>query len=183
MRELAEELVTLKVDVIIAPSSIYTDAARRATTKIPIIFLSHADPLGSGHVSSLSRPGGNITALSRTMTETNVKGLELLKEKLIPRLSRIAVIWDPNTPSHKPGMNALTLAGPSLGLEIQSVPVRSAAEMSAHFRQLKAGAPARSWFFRPHFSLPEQRSWQNSRWRTNYLHFLGRKSMWRLGDF
>src|SRR5215831_5561632 len=77
MRELAEELVRLKVDVIIAPSSIYTEAAKQATAAIPIIFMSHADPLGSGHVASLARPGGNITGLSLMMTETNVKGLEL----------------------------------------------------------------------------------------------------------
>ncbi len=75
MRELAEELVRLQVDVIMAPSSIYTGAARRATSTIPIVFLSHADPLGTGHVASLSRPGGNITGLSLMMTETNVKGL------------------------------------------------------------------------------------------------------------
>lgn len=61
MRELADELVRLKVDIIMAPSSVYTGAAKRATSKIPIIFMSHADPLGSGHVASLARPGGNVT--------------------------------------------------------------------------------------------------------------------------
>ena len=59
MREMAEELVGLKVDVIVAPSSIYTRAAKAATSHIPIIFFSHADPLGSGHVASLAQPGGN----------------------------------------------------------------------------------------------------------------------------
>src|SRR5215217_3487882 len=63
MRELAEELVRLKVDVIIAPSSVYTEAAKRATATIPIIFLVHADPVGGGDVASLARPGGNITGL------------------------------------------------------------------------------------------------------------------------
>ncbi len=57
MRELAEELVRLKVDILVAPSSIYTEAAKRATSTIPIIFMSHADPIGSGHVASLARPG------------------------------------------------------------------------------------------------------------------------------
>ena len=125
MRELAEELVRLKVDVIIAPSSIYTAAAKRATSTIPIIFMSHADPLGTGHVASLARPGGNATGLSLMMTETNVKVLELLKEA-IPGLSRVAVIWDPATPSHTPGLKAVETAGPSLGLRIQAVAVRSA---------------------------------------------------------
>ena len=77
---LAQQLVRSKVDVIVAPSSIYTGAAQRATSTIPIVFVSHADPLGSGHVASLSRPGGNITGLSLLMTETNAKSLEILKE-------------------------------------------------------------------------------------------------------
>lgn len=132
MRELAEELVRLKVDVIMAPSSIYTGAAKRATSSIPIIFLSHADPLGSGHVTSLGRPGGNITGLSLMMTESNVKGLEIFKEA-VPGLSRVAVVWDPATPSHGPGLKAIEVAGSSLGLRIQSVPVRSATEYGAAF--------------------------------------------------
>lgn len=132
MRELAEELVRLKVDVIMAPSSVYTGAAKRATSTIPIIFMSHADPLGSGHITSLARPGGNVTGLSIMMTETNVKGLEMFKEA-IPGLSRIAVIWDPATPSHGPGLKAIETAGPSLGFRIQSVAVRSATEYESAF--------------------------------------------------
>jgi putative ABC transport system substrate-binding protein len=132
MRELAEELVRLKVDVIVAPSSIYTEAAKRATSTIPIIFVSHADPLGNRHVASLARPGGNITGLSLMMTETNVKGLELLKEA-VPGISRVAVIFDPATPSHGPGLKAVKAAGPTLGLRIQSVPVRSATEYDSAF--------------------------------------------------
>jgi putative ABC transport system substrate-binding protein len=132
MRELAEELVRLKVDVIMAPSSIYTAAAKRATSMIPIIFMSHADPLGSSHVASLARPGGNATGLSLMMTETNVKGLELLKEA-VPGLSRVAVIFDPATPSHGPGLKAVDDAGPALGLRIQSVAVRSATEYDEAF--------------------------------------------------
>src|SRR5262245_34374955 len=59
--DLAAELVRLKVDVIVAPTSIYAQAAKRATSTIPIVFASHADPIGSGHVASLARPGGNLT--------------------------------------------------------------------------------------------------------------------------
>lgn len=132
MRELAEELVRLKVDVIMAPSSIYTAAAKRATATIPIVFMSHADPLGSGHVASLARPGGNATGLTIMMTETNVKGLEVFKEA-VPRLARVAVVWDPATPSHGPGLKAVEAAGPLLGLQIQSVPVRSASEYESAF--------------------------------------------------
>lgn len=132
MRELAEELVRLNVDIIVAPSSVYTGAVKRATSTIPIIFLSHADPLGSGHVKSLARPGGNATGLTIMMTETNVKGLELFKEA-VPGLARVAVVWDPATPSHGPGLKAVEAAGPSLGLRIQSVPVRSASEYESAF--------------------------------------------------
>lgn len=132
MREDAEDLVRLKVDVIIAPTSIYTGVAKRATSTVPIIFVSHADPLGSGHVASLAQPGGNITGLSLMMTETNVKGLELFKEA-VPSLSQVAVVWDPATPSHGPGLQAVMMAAPSLGLRIQSVAVRSATEYESAF--------------------------------------------------
>ena len=132
MRELAEELVRLKVDVIVAPSSVYTAAAKQATSSIPIIFMNHADPIGSGHVASLARPGGNITGLSIMMTETNVKLLELLKE-CVPKLARVAVVFDPATPSHGPGMKAVEAAGPALRLRIQPVAVRSAAEFDGAF--------------------------------------------------
>jgi putative ABC transport system substrate-binding protein len=132
MRELAEELVRLKVDVIIAPSSIYTAAAKRATSTIPIVFFSHADPLGTGHVASLAHPGGNVTGLSLMMTETNVKGLELFKEA-VPRLTRVAVMFDPATPSHGPGLMAVEAAGPKLGLAVQPAPVRSATEYAGAF--------------------------------------------------
>jgi putative ABC transport system substrate-binding protein len=132
MRELAEELVRLKVDVIMAPSSIYTGAAKRVTSTIPIVFMSHADPLRTGHVASLARPGGNVTGLSIMMTDTNVKGLELFKEA-VPAISRVAVIWNPATPSHGPGLKAIELAGPSLGLRILPVPVRAATEYESAF--------------------------------------------------
>ncbi len=132
MREHADELVRLKVDVIVAPSSLYTGVAKQATSTIPIIFVSHADPIGSGHVPSLAHPGGNITGLSLMMTETNVKGLELFKEA-VPALARVAVVWDPATPSHGPGLKAAVGAGPSLGLNMQSVAVRSAAEYDSAF--------------------------------------------------
>ena len=132
MRELADELVRLKVDVIVAPSSVYTSAAKQATSTIPVVFVSHADPLRSGHVATLARPGGNVTGLSLMMTETNVKSLELFKE-VVRKASRVAVMWDPATPSHGPGLKAIESAAPPLGLQVQSVPVRSPAEYEAAF--------------------------------------------------
>ena len=132
MRAFAEEFVRLKVDAIVAPSSIYTAAAKRATSTIPIVFMSHADPLGTGHVASLARPGGNVTGLSLMMTETNVKLLELFKEA-VPTLSRVAVVFDPATPSHTPGLIALEAAGPKLNIRIHPVPVSSASEYERAF--------------------------------------------------
>jgi putative ABC transport system substrate-binding protein len=132
MRELAQELVRLQVDVIVAPSSIYTAAAKEATDTIPIIFMSHADPLRTGHVASLARPGGNATGFSLMMTETNVKGLELLRE-VLPTLSRVAVLYEPATPSHGPGLEAVKEAGPILGLSIQPVAAASAADFDTSF--------------------------------------------------
>jgi putative ABC transport system substrate-binding protein len=132
MRELAEELVRLKVDIMVVPSSIYTEAAKRATSTIPIIFVSHAGPIESGHVDSLARPGGNITGLSVMLPETSVKGLELLNE-VVPGLSRVAIIWDPATPSHTPGLHAVELAAAVLKLHLQTLPVRAATEYDGAF--------------------------------------------------
>ena len=81
--ELANELVRLNVDVIVAPTSIYAEAAKRATAIIPIVFVGHADPLGSGHVASLASPGGNLTGTSLMMTDTNAKGLQLMKRPFL----------------------------------------------------------------------------------------------------
>lgn len=132
LQQLAEDLVRLKVDVIIAPSSIYTGAAKRATSTIPIIFMSHADPIGSGHVSNLARPDGNITGLALMMTETNAKLLELLKQA-VPGLSHVAVLWDPATPSHGPGLKAVEAASRTLGLQLEAMPVRSTTEFERVF--------------------------------------------------
>jgi putative ABC transport system substrate-binding protein len=129
---LMDELVRLKVDVIVAPTSIYTGAAKRATSTIPIIFMSHADPIGSGHVASLARPGGNATGLTIIMSETMAKSVELLKAA-VPGLTRVAVIWDPATPSHAPGLKAVEAVAPSLDLHVQTLAVRNATEFHSAF--------------------------------------------------
>jgi ABC-type uncharacterized transport system substrate-binding protein len=138
MRELAEELVRLKVDVILVPGSIYTEAAKRATSTIPIVFLGHADPVATGHATSLARPGGNITGISIMLTEASVKGLELLKQAA-PGLARIAVIFDPATPSHGSVLKGVEAAGPLLGLQVQPVAVRSATEFESAFLAIVQG--------------------------------------------
>jgi putative ABC transport system substrate-binding protein len=140
--DLAQELVRLKVDVIVAPTSIYTAAAKRATATIPIVFASHADPVATGHVERLSRPGGNATGTTIIMSETMAKSIELLKAT-IPTLKRVAVIWDSATPSHRPALSAVEEAGRVLNLRIQSLAVRSATDFDGAFStavQERAGA-------------------------------------------
>jgi putative ABC transport system substrate-binding protein len=138
LHELAEQLVQAQVDVIMAPTSIYAGAAKRATSKIPVVFVSHADPVGSGHVASLARPGGNITGLTIMMSETAAKSLEILKEA-VPRLARVAVIWDPDTPSHVPGLKTVEATARALRLELQILAVRSAAELDGAFVAMNRG--------------------------------------------
>ena len=77
--ELAADLVRMNVDIIFAPASTFVEPARQATKTIPIVFANHADPLGTGHVATLARPGGNITGLSVLMTDLAAKNLEILK--------------------------------------------------------------------------------------------------------
>jgi putative ABC transport system substrate-binding protein len=123
--ELAAELVRMKVDVIFAQSSTMVEPARQATKTIPIVFGNHADPIGTGHVASLNRPGGNITGLSELTTELDAKALEMLKET-VPRATRIGVLWNPTTPSQVPGLQAVKAAGEKLGLALHIVPAATA---------------------------------------------------------
>ena len=108
--ELAADLVRLKVDLIVARSSTFVQAAKEATPSIPIVFLIHADPVGTGHVTSLARPGGNITGLAILMTDLAPQMLELLIGA-IPVAKRTAVLWDPDTPSHPPALKAVGESG------------------------------------------------------------------------
>jgi putative ABC transport system substrate-binding protein len=120
IRELAAELVRLKVDVIVTRGSIYTEGARAATSSIPIVFTIHADPENTGHVASLARPGGNITGLSILMTDLNVKGLEFL-HSTVPGVRRIAVLGSPDMPSYAPSLRALEEPARRLQLQIRTV--------------------------------------------------------------
>ena len=129
---LARELVALKVDVIVAPSSTFVEAARQATTVIPIVFTAHNDPVGNGHIVSLARPGGNITGVSQMATELNAKQLELVKE-MLPRAHRIAVLSNPTTPSHVPALMEIEQAGRKLGLKLHMIEASSLAEFELAF--------------------------------------------------
>ena len=126
MTELAAELVRMKVDIIIAGSSPGVEAASRATKSIPIVFMAHGDPVGTGHVASLARPGGNITGLSNVLTELTAKGLEVLKEA-IPGAKQIGILWDPTAPAaHKASLKSIEIAATNMGFEVHKSPVQSA---------------------------------------------------------
>jgi putative ABC transport system substrate-binding protein len=130
--EFAAELVRMKVDVIFAPSSTMVEPAHQATKTIPIVFSNHADPIGSGHVASLPRPGGNITGLSEMASELDAKQLEMLKE-VVPQATRIGVLWNPTTPSQVPGLQSLKAAGEKLGLALHMASAATAEEFDGAF--------------------------------------------------
>lgn len=126
---LANELVRLKVDVITTSGDLSTRVAQQATTTIPIVAIV-GFPVESGFVKSLSRPGGNITGVAVLADDLSVKRLELLKE-LFPRLSRVAVLWDPVTHERQP--KAVEAAARTLGLQVQVHRAKSAGELEGAF--------------------------------------------------
>ena len=131
--DLAAELVHLKVNVIVALEPPAVRAAQRATKTIPIVMRSTDDPVEAGFVSSLARPGGNITGATSISTELTGKRLELLKE-VIPRLSRVGVLWDPDFPGGKVIFKDAEASARQLGLRLQSVEARRAGEFESAFR-------------------------------------------------
>ena len=135
LSEMAAELVRLHVDVIFAMSSTEVEAARQATTTIPIVFATHADPVGLGYVASLAQPGGNITGLSMLYTELVAKGLELMTQAL-PHMTRVGVLLTVTAPSHRPAADALEAAAPQLGVQILTVPVRTPDDLDGAFATL-----------------------------------------------
>ncbi|HKA62101.1 MAG TPA: ABC transporter substrate-binding protein [Methylomirabilota bacterium] len=155
--KLAADLVRLKVDLILARASTFVQAARAATSSIPIVFVAHADPVGAGHVASLARPGGNITGLAMLMTDLAPKYLELLISA-VPMAKRIAVLWSPETPSHAMALKALEKAGRTLPVQQQPVGVRTAAELEGAFAAMaRARAQAVLVLIGPIFLAERQR--------------------------
>lgn len=129
---LAADLVRLKVDVIVATSTPPVHAARGVTTTIPIVMTNHGDPVGTGLVQSLARPGGNVTGLSIQHPELSGKRLELLKEAL-PRLSRVAVLSNPANQVHPSMQSETEAAAQSLGLHVLRVAAQGTADYDGAF--------------------------------------------------
>ena len=120
LSELAADLVRLKVDVIVAGGSLTPHAAKSATTTLPVLFTNHGDPVGSGLVVSLARPGGNVTGLSLLSLELVAKQLELLKSA-VPRIVRVAILWNPSSRTHPRMLNETEAPARALGLRLERV--------------------------------------------------------------
>jgi putative tryptophan/tyrosine transport system substrate-binding protein len=138
--EMAVDLVRLKVDVIAAGGTLAPLAAKRATSTIPIVMTTAGDPLGSGLVDSLARPGGNATGMSLMAPELGGKRLELLKE-LLPRLARVAVLWNAANPYPAIVFKETQGAGRTLGIEVQSLEVRGPDDLDGAFEAARKQRP------------------------------------------
>jgi putative tryptophan/tyrosine transport system substrate-binding protein len=131
---LAEELVRLNVDVILASAAPAALAAKEATTLVPIIFVGVALPVEIGLVPSLARPGGNITGVAVHPADLSGKRLELLRE-LVPKLTRVAVLWDQANPTNPIQLEGAQVAARTLGMQLERVPVRGPNDFDAGFKE------------------------------------------------
>ena len=136
--DLAAELVRLDVDVIVTGGSTSTGAAKQVTTTIPIVMAQVNDPVGSGFVASLARPGGNMTGLSTLAPELSGKRLELLKE-VVPKLSRVAVFGDSTTPGNAQALRETEPAAKAFKVPLQYLDVLGAKDIESAFREASKG--------------------------------------------
>jgi putative ABC transport system substrate-binding protein len=135
--EFAAELVRLPVDVIVAPNAVVAAAAMQATSTIPIVAGLGDDPVGSGLVTSLAHPGGNVTGLSG-IPELSAKQLQLLKQ-VAPGLSRVGVLWDPANPSLRQGLAVVNSAAQAMGIPVVLMPVHAPEDFDDAFAAGIAG--------------------------------------------
>ncbi len=135
---LAEELVRLKVDVIVTGGSGSTRTAKEATSTIPIVMASSDDPVGHGFVASLARPGGNITGLSQLSPELSGKRLEILRE-VLPKLSRVAVFGTSTSQDYAQTLKEIELATAAFGVTLQYLDVLTTKDIEPAFRAAVKG--------------------------------------------
>ena len=141
---LAAELVGQKPDVLVAVTTNAALAVKKATTSIPIVFMGVTDPIMAGLVESLARPGGNITGITNMAAILTGKRLELLKET-IPTVSRVAVLWDPQSPGSAPQWQESQLVGQEFGLQLYSMEVSSVDKYETAFREAVAEGNTALW--------------------------------------
>jgi putative ABC transport system substrate-binding protein len=135
---LATELVRLKVDIIVTAGSAATRAVKEATTTISIVMAQDPDPVGSGFVASLARPGGNITGLSALARELSGKRLELLKE-IVPKLSRVAVFGTLTQPGNAQSLKEVELAAKAFKVQLQYLDILGPEDIEGAFREASKG--------------------------------------------
>jgi putative ABC transport system substrate-binding protein len=133
---LAAELVHLKVDIIVTAGSPATRAAKEATNTIPIVMTNEADPVGTGFIASLARPGGNITGLSTLAPELSGKRLEILKE-VVPKASRVAVLGTSTAPGYAQVLKEIELAAGAFKVQLQYLDVLDPKDIETAFRAAK----------------------------------------------
>jgi putative ABC transport system substrate-binding protein len=138
--QLATELVRLKVAVIVSVSDAATRAAKEATSSIPIVMVVAGDPINTGLIASLARPGGNITGVTGVAPEINGKRLELLRDGF-PGIARVGVLWDAGSLDNVAAFDQLQAAAPVLQLAIQSLAVREPGDFDAAFAAATREAP------------------------------------------
>jgi putative tryptophan/tyrosine transport system substrate-binding protein len=135
---LAADLVQANVDLIVTGGTEPIQAASKATTSIPIVMTTIGDPVGAGVVASLARPGGNVTGLSLLATELSAKRVELLKE-MLPALTRVAVLWNPNNASVVLKFKEIETAAKSLNIQVRSMPIREANDIERVLQPAELG--------------------------------------------
>jgi putative tryptophan/tyrosine transport system substrate-binding protein len=139
---LVDELIGLKVDVLVMSSTPSALAAKKATSTIPIVFIGVSDPVAAGLVDSLPRPGGNVTGFTAMTSELAGKRLELLKET-VPKLSRVAVLWDPRDPNAAGSWKESQIPARELNLQLHSMEVSSSDRYENAYKEaIKAGSAA-----------------------------------------
>jgi putative ABC transport system substrate-binding protein len=131
-RALATELVTLKMDLIVAPGAPAALAAKEATNTIPIVTVIVSDPVGARLIASLARPGGNVTGMSSASTDITAKELELLKE-IVPRLSRVGVLSNPTATTNATFLKELEVAARTLRVRLQTIEVKTPQDIENAF--------------------------------------------------
>lgn len=137
LKKLAQELVALKVDVIVGFQTPAVVAAKNATSTIPIVMCPAADPIRTGLVASFSRPGGNVTGVTTATAEVAAKNLEYIRE-ILPAVRKVGVLGNANDPFHKPFVSDVANAGQKLGLEIKTALARGDNELETAFAALVA---------------------------------------------
>ncbi|MBR1133111.1 ABC transporter substrate-binding protein [Bradyrhizobium iriomotense] len=132
---LATEFVNLKVNLIVAPGTVAAQAAKEATSIIPIVTVVVGDPVGSRLIASLDRPGGNVTGMSSSSSDLTAKELQLLNE-IVPHLSRVAVLFNPTSKLHAVLLKELEVAATILRVRLQSFSVRAPDEIESAFERM-----------------------------------------------